>query len=277
MTVVLDDPDGLRTTLQSIDRPSQAFPEVSLLIMDGGSRRETLEVGKAFLTRRLDALHSSSDLGPYDAMNRALGLISDSDLVWFVNAGDYLIDKEVLSDVIQWTADADFVWGYGPVAIVESDGSVRSVPNQLPYTLLNHAMGKTPICHQTVVARAGALRSAGGFDLRFSIAADFKLLLQLGQRWKPRVWPRPIVAYRAGGLSDRNIFETRRQQILARRETLPLRGKPALEAKFADLRRLGRLGMGRGLDWLAVHRMFPGDWRRRAAAVKRNPGLHLGA
>lgn len=234
--------------------------------MDGGSRQETIRVASEFVQLANDRLVSMRDHGPYDAMNRAIELVGDDDLVWFVNAGDYLLDDAVVRDVLQWTSCDEFVWGYGPVVVVDG-GRERKVPRQWPYTLFNHAIGRTPICHQTVVARASALKAVGCFDLRFPIAADFKLLLRLGQLWAPQTWPRPVVAYSSGGLSDRHIFDARREQLLIREEEIVLDATEACLALVTDRLRLGRLVLGRVLDWCAARRLAPRDWRHQAAAI----------
>lgn len=267
VTVVLNDPAGLEATLESVDRAPLSQQDVKLLIMDGGSAQETLDVAEKFLSGPEDRLMSSPDLGPYDAMNRALDVVDDSDLVWFVNAGDYLLDSASLVSVLQWTSGSDFVWGYGPVEVVEVDGSTRRTPRQLPYSTTNHAVGKTPICHQTVVAKASALKEAGGFDLRFPLAADFKLLCRLGRLAPPRTWPRAIVAYKAGGLSDRHVFRARREQLTIRREEVLLDRRAKREAILSDQLRLGRLVVGRGLDWCATRGLVRHDWRRQAALI----------
>lgn len=240
--------------------------DVNLLIMDGGSRQETIRVGNEFVQGANDLLISMRDHGPYDAMNRAIKLVGDDDLVWFVNAGDYLLDPTVVPDVLQWTSRDEFVWGYGPVVVVDG-GRKRKVPKQWPYTLFNHAIGRTPICHQTVVARASALKAVGCFDLRFPIAADFKLLLRLGKSWAPQTWPRPIVAYSSGGLSDRRIFDARREQLLIREEEVVLDATEARLALVTDRLRLGRLVLGKGLDWCAARGLVPRDWRHQASAM----------
>lgn len=264
VTAVLNDPLGLSETLGSLNRPDG----VALLVVDGGSRQETLDVGRQFACRSEDRLNSSIDQGPYDAMNRALDMVADSDLIWFLNAGDVALDEAVVSDVLAWTSGSDFVWGYGPVQVVEADGTLRRIPAQSRYSVLNHASGRTPICHQTVVARASALKAVGGFDLDFSLAADFKLLLRLGQRWPPVTWPRPIVAYRAGGLSDANIFKTRQQQRRIQREELQLDRRARLLVTLRDAFRLSRLLVGSILDGFAAHHLLPKHWRRTLSSPK---------
>ena len=217
ITVVKNDATGLKFTLESVTRQDAHVP---LLIMDGGSTDSTLEVAAQFSLSLPLQVRSEPDDGPYDAMNRAINLHSESDLIWFVNAGDALVGNQAISAALSLTAAKGFKWGFGPHHVIEESGEFRRTVPGRPFSIWNFAYGRTPICHQAVIARASALREVGGFDLNFPIAADYRSLLLLGSKYTPMQWKQVLVQYRAGGISDRDLPATIREQGEIRRRVL---------------------------------------------------------
>lgn len=239
VTVVKNDPEGLDYTLASIRRQDA---KVRLLIMDGASTDTTLEVIKSWGASLPMDVESKPDSGPYDAMNRAIAKLEDDDLVWFINAGDGLVGDSAISTALELTLHTDFTWGFGPHQIIESTGEPRRVIRGQSFTVRTFAYGRTPICHQAVIARAFCLRAVGGFDMRYPIAADYQTLLLLGNRWKPRQWSDVLVEYRAGGISDRHLSATILEQGRVRREILGIKGGALFIDRLHDANRLVRNG-----------------------------------
>ncbi|HFC93583.1 MAG TPA: glycosyltransferase, partial [Leucothrix mucor] len=69
ITIVLNDPDGLRKTANSI--ASQKLKKYKWIVVDGGSNDETLSVLDDF--DLIDPIvHSEKDYGIYDAMNKGI-------------------------------------------------------------------------------------------------------------------------------------------------------------------------------------------------------------
>lgn len=237
VTVVKNDSAGVNCTLASIALQDSA---VRVLVIDGGSTDGSLDTIHDWRTSLLLDVTSELDAGPYDAMNKALARLNDDDLVWFVNAGDALHGKRAVSQAMQLTRQPNFAWGFGPHRVVEDDGKLRRIVRGSPYSLANHAYGRTPICHQAVVARVACLNQVGRFDTRYPIAADFRALLMLGERWRPEQWEAALINYRAGGISDRNLSTTIKEQGRIRREILKPRGSSLVLDHLHDSKRLAR-------------------------------------
>lgn len=267
VTVVRNDRSGLRATMESISRQSQ---RPNLLIIDGDSDDGTTEDARRWASRLHGEYLSEPDQGPYDAMNKALQLLPYDARVWFINAGDLLLPDDAVATAERHTGHEGFTWGFGPHLVIEKDGAERRIVRGVAYSLANHAYGRTPICHQAVIARVGRLRDFGGFDLTFPIAADYKLLLQIGTELRPSVWPEVLVAYRAGGISDRALRLTIREQRLVRHQIQLLRHENQVwdalhqvrEASYNANRHL-RHAVGSTFDVLANLGLFPDDWRGR--------------
>ena len=97
ITVTLNNADGLRKTLDSVayflDDPS-----VEVIVVDGNSVDDTLEVVESFRRERLTFL-SEPDEGVYDAMNKGAQLSRGAYLMW-LNSGDTLARDDALVTIL---------------------------------------------------------------------------------------------------------------------------------------------------------------------------------
>ena len=107
ITVNLDDKSGLSRTVESVK--SQNFQDFEFIIIDGGSKDESLEVIKENETL-IDYWVSEKDSGIYNAMNKGINKASGK-YILFLNSGDYLLSKDALSIDFK-TITQDIVYGY---------------------------------------------------------------------------------------------------------------------------------------------------------------------
>lgn len=258
VTVVRNDPAGLEATLQSLGKQSIS-PLVT--VIDGGSTDNTLDVVRSTAHSLQIQVVSEPDLGPYDAMNKALNLIH-SKYVMFMNAGDTFFDSHSLACVAKRISSHNGLWLVGGHAVRDGVGGHHST--QVPFKLTRHdfLVGRRSICHQSVVAKVDALRHLGGFDLKYRVCADFKLMLQLWNQEEPVRLMEPVALYRPGGLSDVSLRDNYRERREIRKElgcsSTALKLKSFLWFRYFLTRRL----LGRVLDGLAGLGLAPGNWRR---------------
>ena len=266
VTVVREDLEGFERTCNSLVQQNQA---VEHLVIDGASgpqMQESLARWSAILG---STIVSEPDHGTYDAMNKALLRLGLRDRVWFLNAGDTLCDADAYAYADAVTCTDDFTWGYGPARVIETDGRLREIQIQAPYSVLNHAYGHTPICHQAAIVRVEALRAVGGFDLHYPIVADYKSLLLLGQECEPISWTRALIDYRAGGISDRHLLRSHWQQHEIRLEVIDS-GIGGRSRSAAYLAKMGiRITTGRAIDRLTKFRLVDRDWRATRSSGRR--------
>lgn len=120
ITVVFNAEKYLERTIQSVI--SHNYKNVEFIILDGGSSDSTLDIIKKYDTQ-IDYWISEPDRGIYDAMNKALNLVSGD---WFVhiNAGDELIPNAL--DLISEKLDPKYAFVYGNafVCTAEKQGYV---------------------------------------------------------------------------------------------------------------------------------------------------------
>lgn len=95
ITVVLNNAEGLSNTIQSVRK--QTYENIELIIIDGGSVDNTLDVIKKN-EESIAYWISEKDSGIFDAMNKGQHRAS-GDYVLFLNSGDVFYNNAVLEDI----------------------------------------------------------------------------------------------------------------------------------------------------------------------------------
>ncbi len=193
ITVVRNDAAALRRTLASVARCKGQRSEY--LIIDGASSDDTLQVA-AEQSALIDQLHSETDHGIYDAMNKSI-LLAHGDYLLFLNAGDELLvdPEELLGGVTDET-----VMVYGKARMLHPDGTLSYIKGKRLKSRYRFLKGM-PLCHQAVLYRRETIFP---FDTSFRIMADRVMTWQLLRRYglkQSRFVDRIMVNYYEGGFS----------------------------------------------------------------------------
>lgn len=213
-----------RTIESVLEQEGSAPASAELVVVDGASTDATVTVVESYRERLAASgvtltVVSEPDDGIYDAMNKGL-TTARGEYVLFLN--DDRLTPSALATVSRaiddyaaahGTEHPDFVGG--AVWLHPGAGSA-SAPRLLPshpHILRERFPRAMPACHQAIYARRELLRSLGGFDTRFPIAADYELTVrahEVGASWV--VLNEPLAHFVAGGFSgdsDRLIAEYR--------------------------------------------------------------------
>jgi len=252
-TVVRDDPDGLRTTMDSV-LSQQHVSDIGIewLIIDSSADRDAAQ---SFIL-----LAESSSLavriiwtepaGIYPAMNVALHEARGRFIV-FLNAGDSLVSPRVLSELHRlWRESAlDVVnWIVGRVRVISRSGryvdsASWSYPEEKSALF---ARGFFPP-HQGTIVRTEVLRSIGGFDARYTIAGDYHCALRLSQQATPLMTNLVIAKFREGGVSTTQWRQAAREFHQARTEIFSPRGRTWFVERWCSMRNFMALFIYRDL------------------------------
>ena len=174
VTPVFNEP-RIRQTLDSI-QAQQTTHEIETIVVDGESTDETPEILDKY-RHSIDTLISEPDDGIYDAMNKGIEHAT-GDIIGILNADDRY-DRE---DVLQQIADTFERTGvdlcYGDLIYVDGDDSIVRYWKSGKYDKRRFYLGWMP-AHPTVFVKREVYEEYGKFDLNFSIAADYELLLRV--------------------------------------------------------------------------------------------------
>jgi len=174
VTVVLNDKEGIKKTLQSVY--NQTNKDYEYIIIDGKSSDGTCEVINEFKNQFIEkniVVHfiSEPDNGIYDAMNKSLSIAS-GEYVVFVNSGDSFWNNSVL-DTIKCEREEGVDVIYGDVNFVLGNWE-RIIPAEdLDFISVN-----MPFCHQSTFVRTELLRKYR-FNEKYKICADYDMFLRM--------------------------------------------------------------------------------------------------
>ncbi|MCF1812591.1 glycosyltransferase, partial [Mycobacterium intracellulare subsp. intracellulare] len=124
----------------------QTYNDYELVLVDGASTDRTLEIANSFGAGFGDRLviHSGPDEGPYDAMNRGVGMASGEWLL-FLGSDDTLLEPATLELV------AAFIRGHEPSDLVYGDVVMRSTGSRHAGAFdLDRLLFETNLCHQSI-------------------------------------------------------------------------------------------------------------------------------
>jgi glycosyltransferase involved in cell wall biosynthesis len=166
VTVCYNAENLLADTLQSAI--NQSYKNIELLIVDGNSKDNTLQVAKSFQSH-IGALISEPDKGIYDAMNKGIRA-AKGDWIYFLNAGDSLISEHILDEVFNANIPSDCLFIYGKVQTLNEPTGVNYIAGEK--VTFSDFFTKYPICHQATFTHKDAFLKFGYYDSNLRLAAD---------------------------------------------------------------------------------------------------------
>lgn len=172
ITVVLNDCEGLQRTIDSVI--GQGCEDYELIIKDGGSIDGTVELIER-IEKDYDTIHvvQGHDEGIYDAMNCALS-VAKGEYVIFLNAGDVLVDSDVLDQVRPILEDQcpDVLFGKTRMVFENGYSFDRHVK---PVEYIKYGQ---PAIHQSTFFRV-ACHQRHLYDTKYRISADYAVLCSM--------------------------------------------------------------------------------------------------
>lgn len=194
--------DTLRSVLH------QTYEDFELLVVDGASTDNTMEIVRSFEADFKGRLRyiSEPDRGLYDAMNKGLRLVT-GDVVGILNSDDFFTTDHSLEHIAQAFQDEHIDASYGNLYFVHPQRP--NVPIQ-HYSARHFRrwmlrFGFAPP-HPTFYCRKTIYDRQPHFDLSMKIGADFELLLRylFVLRLRTAYIPHDLVTMRIGGVSNAN-------------------------------------------------------------------------
>ena len=191
--------DTLNSVLQ------QTHQDFEIIVVDGVSSDNTLDIVRSFETKMQGKLHiiSEPDKGLYDAMNKGLRRAT-GEIVGILNSDDFFSSNHSLAYIAQAFENKDIEVCYGNLFFVHPN----DLKTPVRYYNSNHfhrwmmRLGYAPP-HPTFYCRKSIYQRHPLFDLDLKIAADFELMLRLiyVQRLTTIHIPHNLVTMRLGGAS----------------------------------------------------------------------------
>ena len=196
--------DTISDCLDSI--VSQSHRDREHLVIDGVSRDGTLELLRS-RCGEIATLVSEPDVGIYDALNKGIAL-ANGEVLGFLHADDFYSDDKVLERVAAAFADPEVEAVYGDLVYVARRNTNRVIRYWRSGSFRHERLRKGWMPpHPTLYLRRSLYERFGAFDISYSIAADYDLMLRMLTQLQGRVvyLPQVLVRMRVGGVSNRSV------------------------------------------------------------------------
>ena len=203
ITVTYNSAATLRDTIESV--LLQDYDNLEYIVVDGGSRDETVDIIRANESRFGGRMRwiSEPDKGLYDAMNKGI-MMATGDVVAVLNSDDFYHRGDVISRVAAAFDDANVEAVYGDLVFVSPDNlnKLTRYYSSKAFRPSLFRFGFMP-AHPTFFAYKRLFEQFGYYDTSFGIAADFELLVRFMyiRKIRTRYLPFVFMKMRSGGIS----------------------------------------------------------------------------
>ena len=162
----------IKKTLSSVAR--QSYKNIEHIIVDGGSKDNTLEICNLF--PHVSNIISESDRGVYDAFNKGIKLAT-GDVIGFLNADDVFYYSNSVKEIVQAFSENDTDIVYGNLDYINEEGKVIRNWISRPYEIGLIKKAWMP-AHPTFYCKKEVYDRLGGYNDTFKIGGDFELCLR---------------------------------------------------------------------------------------------------
>ena len=153
---------------------SQSHKNIEHIIIDGGSKDNTLKTCKNF--PHISKIVSEPDKGVYDAFNKGLKFAT-GDIIGFLNADDVFFNENSVLEIVSAFSNNETDIVYGNLDYVNAEGKVIRNWISKPYEkgLIKKAWMPA---HPTFYCKKEVYDRLGDYNDSFKIGGDFELCLR---------------------------------------------------------------------------------------------------
>lgn len=207
ITAAYNSASTLKDTFESV--LAQTYGDIEYVVVDGGSKDDTVELLKSYEPRFQGRLRwvSEPDKGIYDAMNKGIAMAT-GDVVGILNSDDYFTANDVLARMVPEFDDKTLDAIYGDIHFIrdgQPDKCVRYYSSKRfhPRWL---RFGFMP-AHPSFYARREVFSKAGLYKTDYKLGSDYEMMVRLfrKEKIKAKYLPIDFVTMRTGGASTRNV------------------------------------------------------------------------
>lgn len=229
ITVCKNPGESIKRTVESV--LAQTYQNIEYIVVDGDSKDSTAQYleeidgmickgERFFAPTKCFQFISELDSGIYNAMNKGIDL-ANGEYLLFLNAGDYLVDGDVISKVVENIekdeSKSDIYFG----DIISEDPVTMeryAVPNRLKIVNSIKLFFWT-VPHAAAFIKKDALTRVGGYDESFRISADYDFFVKafVDQKMKFNHIPLNSSVFQTDGISS-----DRRNSKLMKNENLKI-------------------------------------------------------
>lgn len=244
--------ERIEMTLRSVRE--QTYDNYELVVIDGQSTDNTLEIVNRYADK-VGTLISEPDTGIYNAMNKGLRH-AKGDIVFFLNAGDNLVDEDALGYVASRFREYNPDIVFGDVLFYDPRSKRKFIRENNCFKS-RYSFFYDNMCHQIIFYKRTLFDRIGDFDESLPIYADYEFNVRAMVAHKcPALYVNFLIAqFELGGIStatDRAVRKRQKTEI----NRIMFRYYNPLELAFLYYRRFHMKNVPRLLHKLKTQSLF---------------------
>lgn len=214
ITVCYNSKATLETTILSVLQ--QTYYNIEYIIIDGGSKDDTLSIVKRYEPQFNGKMRwvSELDKGLYDAMNKGIA-IATGEVIGLINSDDLFCDVYALEKVMNvFVENIELDSVYADLYYVSQNDTDKVIRKWIAGKQRPFNLGWHP-AHPTLYLKKEIYEKFGSFNLDFKLAADFEIMLRFFDKHKISSYylPEAFVKMRLGGETNKSLKNIYKQNI----------------------------------------------------------------
>ncbi len=209
----------LQRNIESVNNQKNVI--VEHIFVDGGSSDNTVGIIDTCSSINSNVI-VGEDSGIYDALNIGIQK-SSGDFICILNSDDFFTDELVLNDIVNVFEQQKVDIVYSGINYINSRYEFIGewVPDEFSLGSFSHSWHPP---HPGFFVRKICYEKAGGFDLKFKVAADYELMFRFLEvsKFSSALLSRPTVNMRNDGFSS--SFKSRMHGLLDIKNTFQKHG-----------------------------------------------------
>jgi glycosyltransferase involved in cell wall biosynthesis len=205
ITATYNSAKTISDTLNSII--NQSYPNIEILIIDGKSNDNTLDVINSIKHKKKIRIFSEPDKGIYDALNKGIQLAT-GDVIGFVHSDDMLASNQIISKIANQLEKGNIDGVYGDLQYVDKNNTDKVIRYWKSYNFKTSLLKKGWMpAHPTLFLKKEVYIKHGNFNLNYEIAADYDFMLRVFKDSTMNFiyLSELIMKMRIGGASNKNL------------------------------------------------------------------------
>lgn len=201
ITVCYNSEKTIEKTVQSVLK--QTYSDIEYIIIDGNSKDNTLGILEKY-SSNISKIISEPDFGIYDAINKGIK-ISSGEIIGLLHADDEFAYNDAIKDVRSCFYKNEIDAIYSDLQYLKKNKIHRHWKSG-KFVISKFKWGWMPP-HPTFYCKKKCFEKLGYYNLKFSISADYELMLRFLYKNKIKVeyLPRVLVLMQIGGKSNASI------------------------------------------------------------------------
>lgn len=211
-----------KAILRSMDSVlNQDYGNLEYLVIDGKSTDGTADIVRSYKSK-LTWWCSEPDNGIYDAMNKGIKK-SSGEYILFLNGGDTLADKDVLSRIFSIERGADILYG----DVYKESRAKKYLCDMSGFKISPRYLFDHTLYHQASLIKRSLFESIGLYDVSYRISGDLEFfkraIVKHGATTEYLGFP--LAVFNVDGISSNAMYKPikKREDERARRANYSLR------------------------------------------------------